>query len=304
MIDYPALRAVAAVVQTGSFDRAAALLHVTPSAVSQRVKGLEDRLGFFLVQRGNPCTATEKGEWLCRHFELVGLLEADLLRRLPALGPGAAAAEGARITLHVAVNADSLATWFLAAAAAYTEETGVLLDLTVEGEAHTADWLAHGRVVAAVTSREEPVPGCRRVSLGALRYAAHASPGFHARFFAAGLSPEAFARAPMLTFNRHDTLQSRWLAAVLGAAPDCPAHTLPSTHAFLDACLAGMGWCMNPELLAERPVRDGRLRDLWPGRGLDVPLHWQVNRLAADLLAPLTRAVVAAARRSLIPVKA
>ena len=298
MIDYGGLRAVGAVVQTGSFEKAARLLHVTPSAVSQRVKALEDRLGFFLIQRGTPCIATEKGEWLCRHLEQVGLLERSLLEQLPGL-----AQEGSpspRVTLRIAVNADSLATWFLEAAAQYTRETGVLLDLTVDEEARTADWLAHGRVVAAVTSREQPIAGCRRINLGALRYLANASPDFASRHFADGLTETAFAGAPVLTFNRHDTLQSTWMKSVLGSEPDCPTHNLPSTHAFLDACLAGIGWCMNPVLLAEHHVATGRLLDLLPGRPLDVPLYWQVNRLTADLIAPLTRAVTAAAGRTLL----
>lgn len=302
MIDYGGLRAVGAVVQTGSFEKAAKLLHVTPSAVSQRVKNLEDRLGFFLIERGSPCIATEKGEWLCRHLEQVGLLERSLLQRLPGL----AAADGPqpRVTLHIAVNADSLATWFLEAAARYTRETGVLLDLTVDEEGRTADWLAHGRVVAAVTSRETPIAGCRRVPLGALRYIANASPDFADRHFPEGLSEAAFMQAPVLTYNRHDTLQSAWMKAVLGREPDCPTHCLPSTHAFLDACLAGIGWCMNPVLLAQSHVDAGRLVDLLPARPLDVPLYWQVNRLAADLIAPLTRAVTAAARGRLMGVAA
>lgn len=297
MIDYAALRAVAAVVQSGSFERAAGLLHVTPSAVSQRVKALEDRLGFFLIRRGTPCTATEKGEWLCRHLEQVGLLEAELLRNLPGLEPQAGAG---RVTLHVATNADSLATWFLPAAAAFAEETGHLLDIAVDDEGQTADWLAHGRVVAAVTSRETPVPGCRRVALGALRYAATASPGFRDRYFAQGLTEAAFARAPVLTYSRHDALQARWLKETLGFQPVCPSHWLPSTHAFVDGNLLGLGWCMNPVSLAAPYLASGRLVELAPDRPMDVPLYWQVNRLAADLLAPLTRAVEAAARKGLV----
>jgi len=297
VIDYAALRAVAAVVQTGSFERAAGLLHVTPSAVSQRVKALEDRLGFFLIRRGNPCQATEKGEWLCRHLEQVGLLEAELLRQLPALGPEE---EGARVTLHIATNADSLATWFLPAAAAFSEETGHLLDIAVDEEGQTADWLAHGRVVAAVTSREKPIPGCRRVGLGALRYVATASPAFRDRYFASGLTEATFAHAPVLTYSRHDALQARWLKEALGMQPVCPSHWLPSTHAFVDGSLAGMGWCMNPVSLAAPHLASGRLVELVPATPLDVPLYWQVNRLAADLLAPLTRAVEAAARKGLV----
>ncbi|MCB8877210.1 LysR family transcriptional regulator ArgP [Acidisoma silvae] len=297
MIDYGGLRAVGAVVQTGSFEKAAKLLHVTPSAVSQRVKALEDRLGFFVIQRGTPCIATEKGEWLCRHLEQVGLLEQALLAQLPGLarddGPSP------RVTLHIAVNADSLATWFLDAVAQYTRETGVLLDVTVDEEGRTADWLAHGRVIAAVTSREQPVSGCRRIPLGALRYLANASPDFAQGYFAEGLTEAAFTRAPVLAFNRHDTLQSTWLKALLKTEPDCPTHCLPSTNAFLDACLAGIGWCMNPVLLAQSHIASGALIDLAPGRPLDMPLYWQVNRLAADLIAPLTRAVTAAAKRKL-----
>ncbi|SPZ33728.1 chromosome replication initiation inhibitor protein [Agrobacterium tumefaciens] len=61
MLDYPAMRAVALVAQTGSFEKAAQVLCVTPSAVSQRIKQLEERLGVVLIVRGNPCVATEKG---------------------------------------------------------------------------------------------------------------------------------------------------------------------------------------------------------------------------------------------------
>ena len=101
MIDYPAARAVARVVETGSFEAAARALGITPSAVSQRVKQLEERLGAVLIERGTPCRATEKGAWLCRHMEHVGMLEQALMQHLPALAdPGAE-----RVTLNVAANA-------------------------------------------------------------------------------------------------------------------------------------------------------------------------------------------------------
>ncbi len=118
MIDYQAARAVAMVVQTGSFDKAAKALHVTPSAVSQRVKQLEDRLGVVLIARGTPCTATEKGAWLCRHMDHVGMLEKDLMQQLPGLGDIGAPA--GRVTLSIASNADSLSTWLLTAVSAFS----------------------------------------------------------------------------------------------------------------------------------------------------------------------------------------
>src|SRR6201995_151704 len=114
MLDYALLDALAAVVRHGSFERAANELNVTPSAVSQRVKLLEERVGSVLVKRGNPCTATTSGALLCRHTERVQLLEAELARPLPAL-PGASLQ--AWPTLRVAVNDDSVGTWFIDAIA-------------------------------------------------------------------------------------------------------------------------------------------------------------------------------------------
>jgi LysR family transcriptional regulator, chromosome initiation inhibitor len=174
MLDYPALRAVSAVVQTGSFEKAARALNVTPSAVSQRVEQLEERLGIVLIERGSPCTATEQGEWFCRHIENVRMLEGELLEHLPALIDPAGPRQ--RTTLNVATNADSLGTWFVAAASSFSKGSPYLLNIVVDDQDHTADWLRRGRVVAAFTSLEKPVPGCRRTALGALRYHATASP--------------------------------------------------------------------------------------------------------------------------------
>ncbi|WP_044561606.1 LysR family transcriptional regulator ArgP [Azospirillum sp. B4] len=298
MIDYPAARAVALVARTGSFEKAAAALNVTPSAVSQRVKQLEERLGAVLIERGSPCAATEKGEWLCRHVDHVGMLERELTEHLPGLADPDAALP--RVTLNIATNADSLGTWFLAAAAPFTQESDHLLNIVIDDQDHTADWLRRGRVLAAVTSLEKPVQGCRVTGLGALRYHATASPDFVARHFPAGVTALALAQAPALTFNQKDRLQRAWIRQVLGHDVAHPTHWLPSTQSFIDASLAGMGWGMNPALLVRDHLDAGRLVDLMPGATLDVPLFWQVSRLAADRLSGLSRQIVQAASYELV----
>lgn len=299
MLDYHALRAVSAVIQCGSFERAAALLHVTPSAVSQRVKTLEERLGTVLVVRGAPCRATETGEWLCRHMEQVGLLEQALHERLPGLG--AVEQPGQPVTVSVATNADSLGTWFVEAAAQFSRTGPFLLNIAVDDEGHTAGWLERGRVSAAVTSDSRPVSGCRRIALGRMRYHATASPDFMERHFSGGVTPEALRRAPGLTFNQKDRMQSEWVRSVFGKEILFPTHWLPSTHGFLMACRAGLGWCLNPALLVEDLLKTGELVELCPARTLDVCLYWQINRLAEPLLAPLTACIREAAARHLIP---
>ncbi len=308
MFDYSLVAAVAAVVREGSFERAALALHITPSAVSQRVKLLEQRAGQVLVVRGQPCTATPAGRLLCTHAEQVAMLEHDLAHGLPRLGAGDRQGDGddaaggamlPRATLRIVVNADSLATWFVSAAARFSAQDSALLDLRLEDEQHTAEQLRQGEVLAAVTALAAPVQGCSSLPLGAMRYLATASPAFVARHFAQGVSAAALARAPCLTFSQKDRLQDRWLQAQAGMPLAPPRHWLPASQAFVDASLAGLGWGMNPAALVAAALADGRLVELVPGSGLTVDLHWQHPRAAAPLLQRLTRAVQGAAREHL-----
>lgn len=300
LLDYPSLAALAAVVREGGFERAAAVLGVTPSAVSQRVRALEERLGAVLVVRGQPPVPSEAGAKLCAHAERVRLLEGGLAMVLPVVD-GAGERAGGRVTLRIAVNADSLGSWFLPAAARFAERTGALLDLVLDDEAHTADRLRSGEVLAAVTTDPAPVQGCRTTTLGALRYCATASPEFVRRHFPHGVDAAAIVRAPMLRFDRRDRLQARWACETLGvAALDAPAHWVPSTQGFVDGALAGLGWGMNPLALVATHLAAGRLLELLPERRIDVALHWQSARLGARLLDELTWEVAAAARTSLV----
>jgi LysR family transcriptional regulator (chromosome initiation inhibitor) len=297
MLDYAALSTLAAVVREGSFERAARALHVTPSAVSQRVKWLEERLGGVLIVRGQPCVATAAGSLLCRHVEQVGLLEQDLRGALPSLGQ--IGVEQTRAILRVAVNADSLGTWFIDAMSSFVRQASALLDVALDDEEHTLDWLRSGAVLAAVTANERPVQGCSSTPLGRLRYAAVASPAYVQRHFAKGVNAASLAVAPILRFNRKDRLQAQWMRRLCRRDIEPPTHWLPSTQAFVDATLAGMGWSMNPQRLIEPYLRRGTLIELMPGRALVVPLYWQATRLAVPMLARLTDAVVAAAHEAL-----
>lgn len=297
MLDYSALCALAAVIREGSFERAALALHVTPSAVSQRIRLLEERVGCALVVRGQPCRATETGRRLCHHVDRVRLLEHELHGALPALAP-----EGiARVALPVAVNADSLATWFAPAIAAFAADAPVLVQVAVDDQDHTTEWLRSGAVLAAVTGTARPGAGCNSLPLGAMRYLAAASPAFVARHFAGGVGAGSLAQAPSLVFSTKDELQDRWVRRLCHRHVDLPRHTLPSPEAFVTAALAGMGWGLQPQALIASHLQDGTLVELVPGTPLDVPLYWQQTRAASSLLDGLTRAVLAAAGRALRP---
>lgn len=293
MLDYAALHALATVVREGSFERAARALNVTPSAVSQRVKLLEERIGGALLVRGQPCVATEAGLQLCRHVERVGMLEHELRDALPVLGAGEA---GERVTVRVAVNADSLATWFVGAAAAFSQQHGALLDLTVDDQDHTAERLRSGAVLAAVTALAQPVAGCNSEALGTMHYVAAASPAFVQSHFAKGVGARTLAQAPSLVFDRKDALQARWVRRICHREVETPRHWLPSPQAFVEAARAGMGWGMHPLSMVAQALRDGSLVELVPGSRLPVPLYWQQARAAPRLLARLGDCVRAASR--------
>ncbi|MFD2174245.1 LysR family transcriptional regulator ArgP [Rhodobacter lacus] len=299
MFDYPLLAALAAVLREGSFERAARGLGITPSAVSQRIRTLEERVGATLVVRSQPPVATEAGARLCAHLERVRLLESELAADLPGLG----GPEAGPATLNVAVNADSLGSWFLPAVVRFAEATGALVHLTREDEEHTAQRLRRGEVLAALTTDPAPLPGCRTRPLGALRYAACASPAFLRRHFAQGVTPQALARAPVLQFDAHDGLQARWLRDAFTLPLTAPSHRVPSTQGFLEACAAGLGWALQPLPLATGLIESGALIALMPGQYLDVPLHWQHVRLGSPLLEALTKEVVAQARARLIALR-
>ncbi|MEX0303565.1 MAG: ArgP/LysG family DNA-binding transcriptional regulator, partial [Leisingera sp.] len=187
-------------------------------------------------------------------------------------------------------------SWFIGAMA---EVEGVLFDLVVDDQDHSAEWLKRGEVSAAVTASARPVTGFDAYPLGTLDYAATASPAFMARWFSEGVTAAAAARAPCMIFNAKDNLQRLWLEQNVAPGLAPPAHFLPSTQAFIDAAAAGLGWGMNPMAMVAEDIRSGRLVPLIPGTTLAVPLTWQVSRVMAPALAEVTRAVQKSAKQYL-----
>lgn len=288
-IDAAQLQTFAAIVDEGSFDAAAQSLRITPSAVSQRIKALERHIGQVLVSRSKPCRATESGRALLRLARQVSLLEIEALAA--ARGQlDVAASDAHPVRIPIAVNADSLASWFLPALSDLPADQLVYFDLRQEDQDHSAALLRDGSVLAAVTADPRVVQGCQVQRLGAMRYRAMMSPAYADRWFPEGPTAEALAAAPILVFNRKDALQHRFLRKLTRRKVSPPVHYIPAAVAFVDAVRQGLGWGMVPEQLATR-----NLVELAPGRYVDVPLYWQHWKLDSQLLTTLTAAVRTAA---------
>ncbi|MGY1714058.1 LysR family transcriptional regulator ArgP [Geodermatophilus sp. SYSU D01106] len=289
-LDLAQLRALDATVRGGTLEAAARALHVTPSAVSQRLRALEVATGRILLVRSKPVRVTESGQAVLRLARQVDLLTADVAREL-----GDDPATAAVPTLPVAVNADSMATWVLPALAPLAGE--VCFDLHRADQEHTSALLRAGTVMAAVTAEAEPVPGCTSTRLGSMRYRPMAAPPFARRWFPDGLTAEGLARAPVVVFDREDELQHRLLHAWAGSDATPPLHFVPASADFVRAVALGLGWGMVPDL--QTRDLDAELVDLDPSAAVEVTLHWQQWKLRSATLDRVREAVLAAAGREL-----
>jgi len=303
-VDYRGLAALDAVIEYGSFDKAAAALAITQSAVSQRLRLLENSAGELLIVRSQPPVATPAGQRLIAHYRQVRLLEATLLQQ-PEQG-------SYRPEIALAVNADSAATWLQEAVTPLMLRGDCMLQIRLDDQDHTLTMLREGRVFGCVTSETAKVAGTSATPLGTMRYQCVASPAFAQRWFPDGLHAAAVQTAPLLIFDRKDGLQSRFIAQATGYTGALPHHALSSSEGFLRFIAAGLGYGMLPVLQCEQALRDGTLVDLAAAQVgaqlgaqvraqvLDVPLFWQ----HWDIDTPYTRALsdnlISTARRCLL----
>lgn len=283
------LETLLAIAEEGSFDGAARRLHITPSAVSQRVRALESAAGQVLVKRTSPAEIAPAGLPLMRLGRQLRLLAAEAAE---ALGGGAA------VELAVAVNADSLATWFRPVLASLASTRGLALRLFVDDESVSHDLLRRGEALAAVTSEPRPVQGCSVEPLGVLHYFPAASPALVERH----RRGRAFdwSNAPMVVFNEKDRMQDEVLSAH-GVRRPAIVHRVPSSADFAEAIRCGLGWGTVPEPQFAPAAAAGELVRLPGAKPLGVALHWQRWRLDSPALEAFSETVRASARESLRP---
>jgi LysR family transcriptional regulator (chromosome initiation inhibitor) len=298
MFDYKLLSALAAVIEQAGFERAAQVLGLSQSAVSQRIKLLEARIGQPVLVRVTPPAPTDIGRRLLNHVQQVRLLERDLQSVVPALDEG-----GMPERLRIALNADSLATWWAPAVGDFCMEQGLLTDLVVEDQDVGLKRMRAGEVAACLCGSERPVAGARSVLLGAMRYRALASQAFVTRYFPAGVNPLAVAKTPALVFGPDDFLQHRYLAS-LGVEEGFQHHLCPSSEGFIRMIEAGMGWGLVPQLQVREQLARGTLVELLPDRPIDVPLYWHHWRNGGQLLTRLTEHLAKNAGQWLVPLPA
>jgi LysR family transcriptional regulator (chromosome initiation inhibitor) len=299
--DPAALECLAAIVEEGGFERAAQRLHITQSAVSQRLRALEAQVGTVLIVRSRPLRPTSAGQLLLKHAKQVRLLRSDLERDLRELAPRAAGGAREEERVSLAVNADSIATWVLPALNALAAQ-GLPLELITDDQDFTHEWLREGQVLGCVTTVRQALRGCKVQPLGAMHYIAVAQAGFARSRLPEGLTPHNFAGIPFVAFNRKDDLQAEFVARAFGLERVALRQAfVPSSEGQVRAVLAGWGVSVVPELLVRGLLEQGQLVDVVPRARLPVQLYWHCWNLPSAVLDQLTAALTAAAATSLRP---
>jgi len=297
MLDRDQLETFAVVIEQQSFERAAAVLSITRGAVSQRIKALEESLSTVLVLRDRPVSPTPAGEVLLRHVKALRILEGSALQQLvPRPKPHAP------VPLSIAVNADSLATWFPEVLKELFLSQLVALEVVADDQDHTSQLLSRGEVIGCISTNSKAADGFIAECLGAMEYRCYATPEFASKSFPDGLTVPAVLAAPAVLFNRKDSLHDDFLKDRFGFPIDRYAkHYLPSPVALLEGIAMGAGYGLIPSTQAEPFVESGKLIDLCPGDGVMVDLYWHHWELEPPLAHDITALIVKVAHRILIP---
>jgi len=294
MLDYKLLEAMAMVVLEAGFEKAARKLHLTQSAISQRIKLLEEQTGQVLLVRDVPPRATSAGRRILKHYLQVKRLEDDLL----TFSNPSEIDEFASIS--IGVNEDSLDLWFFDAIQPFLKAEQVVLDLKVDDQEQTHGFLRNGEVMGCISTQEQPMQGCRLTYLGRMHYHLMATPDFHERWFSQGLDRDALYRAPAVIFSRKDDLHNKMIRRLLGDAPSLlNAFYIPSSGKFFDLIASGFAYGMVPDLQGRPLLKNGRLINIAPETQIQVDLYWHCWNLKSPLLNTLTDTLVNGAKKFL-----
>ena len=292
MFDLRELVTLIAIIDEGSFEAAAKVLHVTTGAVSQRIKSLENRLGQPLLIRSNPLCLTAPGEDVMQLARKVKLLQDEALLSI------AGADNTSGQALPIAVNHDSLTCWFSGVLTCFTQQPQMpLLDIRASDNVSTNQLLKSGAVVAAITALDHSVPGCRLHKLGALEYFAVCSKSTYQQCFATGFSFDKLAAVPVVLFDHDDHLDEQLFKLHQCAVADLQRHYIPDSREQLKAILQGAGWGLIPRQLLEE--FDHPELNYLDCEVLHVDLYWKVWDIASARIQQLERQVIAIAQQQL-----
>ncbi|PSW16740.1 hypothetical protein C9J01_07030 [Photobacterium rosenbergii] len=293
MLDNKEMETLIAIVDGQSFDNAARQLHISPGAVSQRIKSLENRVGSSVLVRTTPPQTTEVGKQVLGYARRMLLLQNELDL---ALKHGI---DNDSLSLAIAVNHDSLSCWFMDVIDHFSDRPNLSFDIRTSNTVSTQTLLKSGEVIAAITSKANHLGGCKTRYLGQLEYLPVCSQSYFKHYFKNGINNEQLSSSPVAIFDREDDLVDRYLSIHGVERKQQRTHYFPSSHVLLDAVNCGVAWTMLPKLLIENQPLPSELITLSP-HPIFVDLYWNTWEQESEIVAQVERTVLSLAQRKLV----
>lgn len=294
-LDYKWIEALDAVMSYGSFERAAVRLNITQSAVSQRIKQLEKFVSQPVLIRLNPLSLTPVGRKLVELNRKVEMLEQELVPELTNQ------ATQTPVSISIASNSDSLATWLLPALSDLLLDHNVELTIQTAIESRALDKLKNGEVAGSISIYPEALTGCNSEYLGKMEYLCVATPSFYQRYFSSGVNASTLSKAPIVRFNQYDTMHVDFLVNNFAVNPRLlHQHYVESSEAFVKFALSGAASCLIPRIQIENDISEGRLIEITPGVSHENHIYWHHWQLETGVLKQLTQSLLRYSKLNLI----
>jgi len=288
LLDYSQIEALLAVEDQGSFEGAARSLRITAFAITQRIKLLEKSLGVALIER-KPTRTSNAGKILCTHAREVLNLETEVLEQNQLIETEL---EADHQVLKIALNDEILSGWFSEVLKDQSKrENGFHLDVTLTNCDRAIDLMQKGNVVAAVSTRKEPVHGFKSYSLDSAIYLPVASPEFIASHFQHGVTKASLEKAPCLRYCNNDSCAKEWTRQVYGEVLQLTFFNHPSTTSLIKNCLKHHAWTLAPAGFIDVHLQSGSLVELIPNQPLKRTLYWHVSGAIVDDVMHITKAI-------------
>ncbi|MCH9811191.1 ArgP/LysG family DNA-binding transcriptional regulator, partial [bacterium] len=203
MLDYRGLEALYTVILLNSFEAAAQKLHLSQSAISQRIKNLENQYGHSLLSRSNPYKPTKLGSTLLQHFRQIHLLETSLNYQLEK--------SKEKPTYTIALSRDCMETWFLDFLHAHDITNALLLDIITVDQEKTIEYVKRGMAAACISTSNKKSHGTKSIFLGEMEYLLVATPKYLQKHFLSDDPKSFFENAVALKFDQEDHLMNDYL---------------------------------------------------------------------------------------------
>ena len=268
MLDYRAIAALHAIIETQGFETAAQKLFITQSAVSQRIRTLENYYGKPVLIRTLPYRPTELGKSLLGHYKRLMFLEESLKLTLST--------EKQSPRISIAISRDSLETWFVEVMERLETILPITLEALADDQEDTLEYLKKGLVSACASTEARPITGCHAKFLGYFDYVLVASPEFIHNYFKHKKDRvKNLRKAPHVIFDSKDYLHARYLKKFFNITDaGSHYHVVPSVAGFRQFALKGHACALIPEIDIKKELVQKKLINLFPDKIWKMPIYW------------------------------